>query len=244
MTDHLPYTRIDVNGTRLTIGYGFLSLGDKEEEPVYFHLPQGQDAVDVARAVLAAAGLRGHEVMSQTELLDQMRVGGDIAAEEGARSMRDRGAEWLVDNDFAWEAEQLRALPLLPDEDTDDENPLCLAMSPTPDTHVPYECEGAAGHEGEHHALRGSVTWEDGPDDEVDPVLESPEELAQEITRLRDENAALRSIGELEELVADQANAIESHSQAIADLRTQMSSAQAAIRGLGQSITPTTTDDL
>lgn len=50
--------------------------------------------------------------------------------------------------------------------DPDDENPLCLAMSPTPDAHVPYGCEGAAGHEGEHHALRGAVTWEDDPDDE------------------------------------------------------------------------------
>src|SRR5699024_3651911 len=85
----------------------------------------------------------------------------------------------------------------------------------------PYECEGAAGHEGEHHALKGAVTWESEPD------------LASRIT-------------ELEELAADQVDALEKHSRAIADLRTHMSGAQAAIRGLGKqaSLHTTTETDL
>lgn len=221
MTDHLPYTYTDDDGDRLHVNHhiSFIAGSDVlSMEP-----PTGEDAVALARAVLAAAGDTGHLVVSVEDSSRAIRIREALAAED----MRHRysqaisdllelyGASAALIND----AGRLECLPLTPDEDTDDENPLCPAMSPTSDTHVPYGCEGAAGHEGEHHALKGAVTWESDPD------------LASRIT-------------ELEELVADQANALEGHSRAIADLREQMSSAQAAIRGLGQSITPTTTDDL
>jgi len=186
--------------------------------------PTGEDAVEVARAILAAAGNTGHEVVSEHQMEWRLRNAGTNCA----RSMRSRYSASLSDllelhgasDALIADAGRLDCLPLTPDEDTDDEPP-CLAMSPTPDTHVPYECEGAAGHEGEHHALKGAVTWESEPD------------LASRIT-------------ELEELAADQVDALEKHSRAIADLRTHMSGAQAAIRGLGKqaSLHPTTENDL
>ena len=187
--------------------------------------PTGEDAVDVARAVLADAGDTGHLVVSVEDSSRAIRIREALAAED----MRHRYSQAISDllelhgasDALINDAGRLDCLPLTPDEDTDDENPPCLAMSPTPDTHAPYGCEGAAGHEGEYHALKGAVTWESDPD------------LASRIT-------------ELEALAADQVDALEKHSRAIADLRTHMNGAQAAIRGLGKQVSlhPTTENDL
>lgn len=39
----------------------------------------------------------------------------------------------------------------------------CAAPSPDPVAHgLPLQCEGQAGHGGDHYALRGSVTWPAG----------------------------------------------------------------------------------
>ena len=258
MTDHLPYTYTDPD-TGYTLSVSSTHLRIIDDDRVYDEMPAptGEDAVALARAFLATGGGTGHVVVSREEI-EQLRSllktaqddrdrflaeKATIAARNkhsldalerssmavGAESMRRRYSDALLNllelhgasDELIADAGRLDCLPLTPDEDTDDENPPCLAMSPTPDTHVPYECEGTAGHEGEHHALKGAVTWESEPD------------LASRIT-------------ELEALAADQVDALEKHSRAIADLRTHMNGAQAAIRGLGKqaSLHPTTENDL
>lgn len=184
----LPYTYTDRDGAELRIGRGYCTASDRtNHKTVSVNTPTGEDAVALAHTVLAAAGDTGHEVVEEGLVSRSLRS----AEEEGARSMRERIADAMEVEYGLLAARMVETMPLLPDEDT-------------------------AGHEGEHHALKGSVTWQDG--------------LASRVT-------------ELEALVTDQANALEGHSRAIADLREQMSSAQAAIRGLGQSITPTTVED-
>ena len=255
MTDHLPYTYTDPD-TGYTLSVSSTHLRIIDDDRVYDEMPAptGEDAVALARAFLATGGGTGHVVVSREEI-EQLRSllktaqddrdrflaeKATIAARNkhsldalerssmavGAESMRRRYSDALLNllelhgasDELIADAGRLDCLPLTPDEDTDDENPPCLAMSPTPDTHVPYGCEGTAGHEGEHHALKGSV-WQDG--------------LASRVT-------------ELEALVTDQANALEGHSRAIAELRTHMNGAQAAIRGLGKQVSlhPTTENDL
>lgn len=224
MTDHLPYTYTDPD-TGYTLSVSSTHLRIIDDDRVYDEMPAptGEDAVALARAVLAAGGNTGHLVVSTEDSSRAIRIREALAAED----MRHRYSEALSDllelhgasDALINDAGRLDCLPLTPD--TDDENPLCPAMSPTSDTHVPYECEGTAGHEGEHHALKGAVTWESDPD------------LASRIT-------------ELEALAADQVDALEKHSRAIADLRTHMNGAQAAIRGLGKQVSlhPTTENDL
>ena len=226
MTDHLPYTYTDPD-TGYTLSVSSTHLRIIDDDRVYDEMPAptGEGAVALARALLAASGGTGHLVVSVEGSSRAIRIREALAAED----MRHRYSQAISDllelhgasDALINDAGRLAFLPLTPDEDTDDENPLCLAISPTPDTHVPYGCEDTAGHEGEHHALKGAVTWESEPD------------LASRIT-------------ELEELAADQVDALEKHSRAIADLRTHMNGAQAAIRGLGKqaSLHPTTENDL
>lgn len=68
MTD-LPYTYKDSGGSELRIGRGYCTASDRaNHKTVSVDTPTGEDAVAVARAVLAAAGDTGHEVISAKEI--------------------------------------------------------------------------------------------------------------------------------------------------------------------------------
>lgn len=113
MTD-LPYTYTDVDGDYLRIGKGAYTAYDpSSRKAVSVTTPTGEDAVAVARAVLAAAGDTGHEVVEVALVSRTLRS----AEEEGARSMRERAIEALGSPQYA--AAAIRALPLLPDSEGD-----------------------------------------------------------------------------------------------------------------------------
>src|SRR5690625_2986915 len=127
MTDYLPYTYTDDDGDRLHInhpGISFIAGSDVlSMEP-----PTGEDAVALARAILAAAGNTGHIVVSTEDSSRAIRIREALAAED----MRHRYSQALSDllelhgasdaliND-AW---RLDCLPLTRAVDTDDANPM------------------------------------------------------------------------------------------------------------------------
>lgn len=120
MTD-LPYTYTDRDGSELRIGRGYCTASDRtNHKTVSVDTPTGADAVDLARAVLA--GDTGHVVISQARLaeLNDRIAYSDTHVANAARSMRERAAEAALDDPTADYdiRRQIRALPLLPDDDT------------------------------------------------------------------------------------------------------------------------------
>src|SRR5690625_7780259 len=127
MTDYLPYTYTADDGDRLHInhpGISFIAGSDVlSMEP-----PTGEDAVALARAILAAAGNTGHIVVSTEDSSRAIRIREALAAED----MRHRYSQAISDllelhgasdaliND-AW---RLDCLPLTRAVDTDDANPM------------------------------------------------------------------------------------------------------------------------
>lgn len=102
-------------GARLTVDAKDILL-EVEGEGFYVSRPAGEAAVGLARAVLAAAGDTGHMVAPE----DRWEV--PAAYNRGAMSMRERSAA-AVDaatdtTDLDVIALNVRALPLLPDDDT------------------------------------------------------------------------------------------------------------------------------
>ena len=124
MTD-LPYTYADADGDYLRIGKGAYTAYDPSaQQAVSVNTPTGEDAVAMARAVLAAAGDTGHRVISTEDLARFERKAAEVGAGAAARSMRDRAAE-VADQPAEWSrlespGDRIRALPLL----ADDENPV------------------------------------------------------------------------------------------------------------------------
>ncbi|WP_344014167.1 hypothetical protein, partial [Nocardiopsis exhalans] len=133
----LPYTYTDEGGDQIHVHHSYLTVVHSGESGVALLPDADPDRVELARAVLGEG--TGHVVISK---------------EDSARAMRDRVASWLDDHLSTWEAEQISALLLLPDDDA----PSCPDGPATRSGHR-YVCEDDQGHDGLHHALSGSVTW-------------------------------------------------------------------------------------
>src|SRR5690625_496057 len=92
MTDYLPYTYTDDDGDRLHInhpGISFIAGSDVlSMEP-----PTGEDAVALARAILAAAGNTGHIVVSTEDSSRAIRIREALAAEDMRSEERRVGKE-------------------------------------------------------------------------------------------------------------------------------------------------------
>lgn len=117
----LPYTYTDSQGARLTIDGDLIYVAIDGIGSTGVDTPTGEDAVAMARAVLAAAGDTGHEVVS----IEDYARAWDAAIEAAARSMRERAAQEVLFQSGTRApmaiSEAIDALPLLPDttEDTD-----------------------------------------------------------------------------------------------------------------------------
>ena len=115
MTD-LPYTYTDFDGDQMIVSPSWITIHDAG-----VHAPSGDDAVALARAILAAAGNTGHEVVSEHQMEWRLRNAGTNCA----RSMRERALEeiqprWDLHPDTQHETKRvIRALPLIPDGDTE-----------------------------------------------------------------------------------------------------------------------------
>ncbi|MCP3017269.1 hypothetical protein NGM33_28460 [Nocardiopsis dassonvillei] len=91
-----------------TVSVGLLNHLGRTTQELSTPTPKGEDAVALAKAVLEAAGDTGHRVVSEADL---------ISAENAVVAMRQRAA-YLVeysDKPRAEIADEIRALPLLPD---------------------------------------------------------------------------------------------------------------------------------
>jgi len=141
--------------------------------------PKGADAVEMASAVLAAAGDTGHEVARTDEIdayrarsargfeltceVRRLRQERDAAFEKGARSMRDLAAqEVLIDTHRVPMAisEAIAALPLLPDDPartplTADTDALCADQCPRGHAH---SCARSPKHYGPHRDVKQKGT--------------------------------------------------------------------------------------
>ncbi len=116
-TVDLPYihTHQDADGTEVitTVAHDLLMISAAGKS-MWTCPPTGPDAVAFARAVLAAAGDTGHEVVSVASVSELARS----AEEEGARSMRERATLAADHADTASiAAAEIRGLPLLSDTD-------------------------------------------------------------------------------------------------------------------------------
>lgn len=117
MTD-LPYTYTEPNGDSLRMfsdGPDLVVTVRQDGGARTVVVPR-EETPNLARAVLAAAGDTGHEVLSVEEI-------GQIIEDStaiGARSMQERAAACAEDDPTADYdiRRQIRALPLLPDDDT------------------------------------------------------------------------------------------------------------------------------
>src|SRR5690625_3384526 len=133
MTDHLPYTYTYTytdpdTGYTLSVSSTHLRIIDDDRVYDEMPAPTGEDAVALARAVLAAAGNTGHLVVSVEDSSRAIRIREALAAED----MRHRYSQAISDllelhgasdaliND-AW---RLDCLPLTRAVDTDDANPM------------------------------------------------------------------------------------------------------------------------
>lgn len=112
----LPYTYTDRDGDELRIvrddNHGYVSVSKEATGPASVYAPTGEDAVDVVRAVLAAAGDTGHMVLSAGEI-EKIRRASEL---RGAVSMRERAVECAEDVFPSEAIGEIRALPLLPEE--------------------------------------------------------------------------------------------------------------------------------
>jgi len=123
----VPHTYVDDADNTLTItarpGPRLVTrttIPTEDDQDVIEHVasvtaPKGADAVELARAILAAAGDTGHMVVSIQDSERTIRIRESIAAE----TMRDRAAETAyhdLSTENAEMADAIRALPLLPAE--------------------------------------------------------------------------------------------------------------------------------
>lgn len=123
MTD-LPYTYTEPNGDSLRMfsdGPDLVVTVRQDGGARTVVVPR-EETPNLARAVLAAAGDTGHVVISQARLaeLNDRIACSDTHVANAARSMRERAAEAALDDPTADYdiRRQIRALPLLPDDDT------------------------------------------------------------------------------------------------------------------------------
>ncbi|GAA0972584.1 hypothetical protein Q7689_00145 [Nocardiopsis tropica] len=111
----LPHTYTDDDGDALRVGHGTYTAYDAlSGHSVGITAPTGQNAVELARAILAAAGDTGHVVVSIQGSERTIRIRESIAAE----TMRERAAETAyhdLSTENAEMADAIRKLPLLPD---------------------------------------------------------------------------------------------------------------------------------
>lgn len=245
----LPYTWTDANCDELRVtAYGVTVTyrDDEGEHSLQVLAPEGAAAVALARAALALAG--DAYLITTTETWDAVNA---AHAEHGARSMRERAAACADDDPTAdYDIKrQILALPLLPD-DGGAECKCNVIDVEGPSIECPM-------HGADYRALPLL------PDDDTTPVCESPQELAEEIIRLRKDVEVLSAdrdtaydtgfsdglrmgdaratdvesrLAALKKLTSDQADALEAQSQLIDALRRDMRGAQAAIRGLGEAL--------
>lgn len=117
----LPYTYTDVDGDRLAVfGADIPGKGkgvNLRTDPSGCSVP-AEDAPALARAILAAAGDTGHEVVSEHQIQFRISMAMANAASGAARSMRERAAACAEDDPTAdYDIKrQILALPLLPDD--------------------------------------------------------------------------------------------------------------------------------
>ena len=124
MAEQHPYTHIytDAAGRSLSVEIDAgqpLIIAAEGEESTFIYAPTGEEAVAVARAILALGGDTGHVVVSRDELTAMQRA--------AARSMQERAVRALhlapVGTSITG---TLRALPLLPSSDATED-----ALGPT-----------------------------------------------------------------------------------------------------------------
>ncbi|MFL1427122.1 MULTISPECIES: hypothetical protein [unclassified Nocardiopsis] len=115
----LPYTYTDPSGDSITVNDELrrgLQIKETLGETAFraaVHVPTGPDAVALARAVLAAAGNTGCEVVAAEDMAKMRRA----AMEAAATVMRERAAEVCEGDPWAHgedTSDKIRALPLLP----------------------------------------------------------------------------------------------------------------------------------
>ena len=195
MTD-LPYTYTDEDDVALRVDRGVCTAYDRPGRvSVSFYAPKGEYAVRLARAVLAAAGDTGHEVVEVASVSHAIRS----AEEEVARltSERDRLRT-------AWEsarrgrtqaraqlADARRYVRILGEQRADLRREVRAA-----ETRLPED----------------DTVEPDGTD--TTPVYESPQELAQEIEQLR--TALKTAEADRDRYLAENATA---YSQGVEDMR-------------------------
>lgn len=111
---NLPYTWTDSDGDELRVVAGHVSISKETSGQSTVYAPTGPDAVALARAVLAAAGNAGCEVVAAEDMAKMRQA----AMEAAATVMRERAAHVVSQRDYAGHgednAEAIRALPLLP----------------------------------------------------------------------------------------------------------------------------------
>lgn len=190
----------------------------------------GADAVEFVRAVLAAAGDTGH-LITTAEAWDATNR---AHSEHGARSMRERAAETVYENDLALAA-MIRALPLLPDGDTPEaqEAPQqpCASRSTFMDGST-WRCGLAHDHDAWHKSAGGEREWTDAAADDDTPPAEDFD--AGWAAGHAHAAADAGRIAALEALVADLADGHKAQSRLIEELKAKAGQAEAAALGVGK----------
>ena len=244
------YRYTDINGTRLTVAEGLIGLVAEGEGTIYTHAPTGEEAVKLARAVLAAAGDTGHRVISEASL-DSMI---DAFAKDAAKSMRSRAYEaaYNAPGTPHKPTEAIRGLPLLPGEpDTDSEAtnsgaggvsheeavhllrradpaPPSLCAAPCPRGHT-HACARSPKHCGPHRDVKQkgteSCSWSEGEplDEDFDAGWAAGHAHAR---------ADSDRIADLERVAGTHDEMVENLGDQVHELIAEMSQARAAIRGL------------
>ena len=163
----LPHTYTDPRTGSEIFVYrgGFLDTKGRDGDAVIIGLDSPDRAVELACAILAAAGDTGFEVVSSEELaqLRRERSLRDSACLEAVRAFRDLAAqEVLIDTHRAPMAisEAIAALPLLPDEPartplTADTDALCADQCPRGHSH---SCARSPKHYGPHRDVKQKGT--------------------------------------------------------------------------------------
>ena len=206
------------------------------------NVPEGEAAVELARAVLAAAGDTGHLVVSTEESARTIRIRQSIVAED----MRDRVIAGVVDllethgttDALLNDVERLRALPLLPDGDVKGAvgEKTCTSKSTFMEEGATWSCGLAHGHLEMHESPGGKRQWTDSGADPGPAVAHSgcsQQPTEDPATVAVDVQARLAA---LEAKVTDLDNAREVTSRRVDDVQTDMRGAQDTIRGLGEAM--------
>jgi hypothetical protein len=171
----LPYTYTDSDGVALRVDRGIYTAYDRPgRTSVSVYAPKGDNAVRMARAILAADGHTRHRVISVAEI--ERHLSAD--AQDSARSMRERAARWMENTGYTVSAAEIRGLPLLPDGDdtVSDKAGRCPSRNPGPDggpSGQGYVCALKDGHTVSHRSYSGDIQWTDGdgaPDSEETPA--------------------------------------------------------------------------